>query len=105
MRACLLLSCALCLSAAAPIAKETAPATLRVAAVQMRSKADLDANVEQTIRLLERCAADGVDVAVFPECSVSGYFDDHIKKLTAKELADAEARIRKACARLGIWAV
>src|SRR5438045_558853 len=55
-----------------------APAMLHVAAVQMRSSRDLDANVERTIKHLKKCAADGVQVAVFPECSVSGYFDDTI---------------------------
>ena len=105
MRACVLLSCALCLSAAAPSAKLRTPATLRVAAVQMRSKPDIDANVKQTIALLEKCAADKVEVAVFPECNVSGYFDEYIKKLSAKELTKAEEAIQRACERLGIWAV
>jgi predicted amidohydrolase len=82
-----------------------APATLRVAAVQMRSSRDLDANVAHTVRLLAKCAADGVQVAVFPECSVSGYFADVIPKLTAKQLSDAEARIAGACKEHRIWAV
>ena len=82
-----------------------APPTLRVAAVQMRSGRDLGANVAHTVELLKRCAADGVQVAVFPECSVSGYFGDLIPKLSAQQLADAERRIAAACRELGIWAV
>ena len=82
-----------------------APATLRVAAVQMRSGRDLAANVAHTVELLKRCAADGVQVAVFPECSVSGYFGDLIPKLSTQQLADAERRIAAACKELGIWAV
>jgi len=105
MRTCLLLSCALCLSAAQPPAKPQPPTSLRVAAVQMRSKPDIDANVARTIALLEKCARDKVEVAVFPECSVSGYFEEYIKKLTAKDLARAEESICRACERLGIWAV
>jgi predicted amidohydrolase len=85
--------------------KAPTPAALRVAAVQMRSKADLDANVERTIALLEKCAADKADVAVFPECNVSGYFDDYVKKLSAKQLAKAEQDLCRACKRLGIWAI
>jgi predicted amidohydrolase len=71
----------------------------------MRSRPDLDANVRHTIELLERCSADKADVAVFPECNVSGYFDDYVKKLTAKQLAKAEDDLGRACKRLGIWAV
>ena len=82
-----------------------APTTLHVAAVQMRSTRDLDANVERTIERLKKCAADGVQVAVFPECSVSGYFDDYIPKLSARELKEAESRLAAACRELGLWAV
>jgi predicted amidohydrolase len=81
------------------------PKSLRVAAVQLRSTRDLDANVAAHAAWLKRCAADRVDVAVFPECSVSGYFDDVMAKLTAKALGDAEARIAAACKEHGIWAV
>src|SRR5262249_33632799 len=74
-----------------PAAKPPAevPKSLRVAAVQLRSTRDMDANVTAHAAWLKRCAADRVDVAVFPECSVSGYFDDVMPKLTAKALADA----------------
>jgi predicted amidohydrolase len=81
------------------------PKTLRVAAVQMRSCRDLQANVAATIRLLRQCAADGIQVAVFPECALSGYFDDAIAGITAPQLADAEARVAQACRELGIAAV
>src|SRR5438034_3326289 len=107
MRPTLLLLTALSLlpAAAVPPVRKAAPASLRVAAVQMRSKPDLDANVKHTIELLEKCAADKADVAVFPECNVSGYFDDYVKKLTAKQLEKAEADLCAACKRLGIWAI
>jgi omega-amidase len=107
MRAVLLLLVGLSLLPAAisQPAKTPMPRTLRVAAVQMRSRPDLAANVKQTITLLERCAADKVEVAVFPECSVSGYFGDTIKKLSEKELNQAESDIAAACKRLGIAAV
>jgi predicted amidohydrolase len=71
----------------------------------MRSTRDLDANVAHTIKLLERCAAQGAQVAVFPECSVSGYFDDVIPRLTARRLREAEEKLCAACRRLKIWAV
>jgi predicted amidohydrolase len=71
----------------------------------MRSVRDLDANVKHTIDLLKKCAADKVDVAVFPECSVSGYFADYIPKLSPKDLSRAEAELCAACKTLHLWAV
>jgi predicted amidohydrolase len=81
------------------------PKTLRVAAVQMRSTRDLDANLKHTRDLLRQCAADGVQVAVFPECSVTGYFDDLIPKLTAEQLAAAEKQVAAACQEFRVAAV
>jgi len=71
----------------------------------MRSTRNLEANVERTIQNLKKCADDGVQVAVFPECSVSGYFDDYIPKLTAEQLQAAERRLAAACAELKINAI
>ncbi len=82
-----------------------APKSLRVAAVQMRSTRDLDANLKKTRELLQQCAKNGVQVAVFPECSVTGYFDDAIKKTTAEQLATAEKAIAEMCGELKIAAV
>ena len=39
----------------------------------MRSQPDIVANVKHTIELLKQCRDRKVEVAVFPECSVSGY--------------------------------
>jgi NAD+ synthase (glutamine-hydrolysing) len=104
--ALLTLLAGLCLlPAGAPADKPRQPAFLRVASVQMRSRRDLEANVKHAIDLLAKCSADKVDVAVFPECSVSGYFDDYTPKLTAKELSRAEDELCRACLRLKIWAV
>jgi predicted amidohydrolase len=90
-----------------PSEKQPAPpaASLRVAAVQMRSTRDLDANIKHTRELLQQCAKDGVQVAVFPECSVSGYFDDVIPTLTAERLAAAEKAIAETCRDLKIAAI
>jgi len=92
-----------------PPAKSPPPASgaaLRVAAVQMRSTRNLDENIARTIDHLEACAKDGVRVAVFPECSVTGYFDNaFMRAFTAEQLADAEAQIAEACRRLKIYAV
>src|SRR5262249_43987340 len=52
-----------------------------------------------------RCATMKVEVAVFPECSVSGYFNDYTPKLTAKQLTDAETKLCSACKDLKIRAI
>jgi predicted amidohydrolase len=84
----------------------TPPAALRVAAVQMRSTRDLAENVARIRRHLERCKADGVRVAVFPECALTGYFDaDYFRQLDAGRLADAEGQVRAACRELDLYAV
>jgi predicted amidohydrolase len=89
----------------APVPRPPLPRGLRVAAVQMRSRPDVDANVRHLVALLRRCAADKVDVAVFPECAVSGYFADYIQKLSEKDLERAETALCRACKELHIWAV
>jgi predicted amidohydrolase len=79
---------------------------LRVAAVQMRSSRDLHSNVAKIEDCLRRCAADGVKVAVFPECALSGYFDDaYMKAFSAKQLANAEQQLAKACREHRIYAI
>jgi hypothetical protein len=87
-------------SAPAQPAKE-----LRVAAVQMRSGKDLDANVKNTIEFISRCAKDGVRVVVFPECSVTGYRGDALKSVTAEQLTAAEQGIAEACKQHKVYAV
>ena len=79
------------------------PKSLKVAAVQFRSTRDLDANVAGI-------AADpplgrGVRVAVFPECALTGYFEDAAQAATAERLADAERRVGDACRAAGVAAV
>lgn len=86
-------------------ASRPAGETLRVAAVQMRSSRDLEENIAGTIRHIRRCAADGLRVVLFPECSVTGYFDDVVKQTTAEQLQAAEQRIAAACKEANIHAI
>jgi predicted amidohydrolase len=90
-----------------PKAAESQPASeLRVAAVQMRSSRDLDANIRKIDEYLKRCAEDGVKVVVFPECALTGYFDDsHMKRFSAEQLADAEQQVAKSCREHNIYAI
>lgn len=79
---------------------------LRVAAVQFRSSRDLDANVEKTKACIARCAQDGARVVLFPECSLTGYFDDaHMKGFAPEQLARAEREVAEACRQHNVYAI
>jgi predicted amidohydrolase len=81
------------------------PRTLKVAAVQFRSTRDLHDNVERIRSHLRGLAAQGVQVAVFPECALTGYFEDVVKATTAASLAGAERQVADACREAGIHAI
>lgn len=87
--------------AANPVAEK-----LRVAAVQMRSTRDLEANIQKIDEHLVRCAKENVDVAVFPECALTGYFDnDFMWAITKDRLDDAEGRVAESCRKNHIHAI
>jgi predicted amidohydrolase len=72
----------------------------------MRSTRDLDANIRKIRKYLERCARDGARVAVFPECALTGYFDDAYMRSFSKEtLAAAQEKVADACRKFKIYAV
>src|SRR5688572_22250378 len=69
---------------------------LTVAAVQMRSSRDLSTNVAQIKAFIRESGAKGARVVVFPECALTGYFEDVVTSVTATRLADAEAAVADA---------
>lgn len=73
------------------------PTSLRVAAVQLRSTRILADNVSQIKSRLAEHAKAGVRVAVFPECALTGYFDDTVKALKAEAIDAAIAEVAAAC--------
>ncbi|MDH7601170.1 MAG: carbon-nitrogen hydrolase family protein [Armatimonadota bacterium] len=85
--------------------KKAASQSIRVSVVQFRSSRDLEANVVRHKEYIERCAAQGSRVIVFPECSVTGYFADAIEKLDKSRLEQAEAELCKAAAASGVYVV
>lgn len=78
---------------------------LKVAAVQFRSSFDIADNTRRIVASLEKLAGDGVQVAVFPECAVTGYHTGPSIDATAEQLEAAAAEIGRACARKRIGAV
>jgi predicted amidohydrolase len=86
-------------------ASESAPGFLKVAAVQMRSSPELSRNVKQIQQHIRDCAAKGVRVVVFPECALSGYFENVITNLSAQQLEDAEKQVADTCREAGVYAI
>ncbi len=85
---------------------QTAVATsLTVAAVQMRSTRDLSQNLARICETITDCAGKGARVVVFPECALTGYFEDVVTNLTAAEITRAEEQVAAACRQAGIYAV
>ncbi len=79
---------------------------LRVATVQMRSTRDLETNVHKIQKHIERCAREGARVVVFPECALTGYFDDAYMRGFSKEaLAAAEEKVAETCRKFNTYAV
>jgi predicted amidohydrolase len=89
-----------------PQADEAPEPELRVAAVQMRSSRDLGANILSARKHIARAAGEGARVVIFPECALTGYFDDaHMKSFTREQLVDAERQVAAACKEHGVYAV
>lgn len=70
---------------------------IKVSAVQMRSDADLSKNVEKIGHFLESLSAEGVQIAVFPECALTSYDEGVIKKTTPAGLNAALDAVGAAC--------
>ena len=73
----------------------------------MRSSRDLDANVRKIKEYLGRCAEDGVKVVVFPECALTGYFDDGVYEgfLRENNWMMPNSKLAKACRKHRIYAI
>lgn len=88
-----------------PAAETAMPPSLRVASVQLRSSRDLSNNLARINQHIRECAAQRVRVVVFPECALSGYFEDTATNLTAVQLSEAHRQIADTCRELGIHAI
>jgi predicted amidohydrolase len=79
--------------------------TLTVAAVQMRSSRSLAKNLVHITNSIAACAGRGAQVALFPECALTGYFEDSVTNITASEIAEASKTISDVCKRHQIYAI
>src|SRR3954466_7438057 len=98
-----------CLAALMPLIAEGSDKpedkTVMVAAVQMRSSRSLAKNLAHITNSIAICARRGARVALFPECALTGYFEDTVTKITAAEIAEASNTISEACKRHQIYAI
>jgi predicted amidohydrolase len=51
------------------------------------------------------CASHGDRVVVFPECALTGYFEDTATSVTSEQLAQAEKQISDTCREAGSYAI
>ena len=79
--------------------------TLNVAAVQMRSSVSLSENTRKIKEALKNCASQGARIAIFPECALTGYFEEVIRKVTSEQIASAEKEIAEECRKADIYAI
>lgn len=86
-------------------AESNATNSLRVAAVQMRSTRNLADNLSRLTNSIHECARQGARVVVFPECALSGYFEDAVTNLSAAQLNEAEAQVAQACRQANVYGV
>jgi predicted amidohydrolase len=79
--------------------------TLKVAVVQLRSSRDLSDNLTRITNSIHECARQGARVVVFPECALSGYFEDAVTNLSAEQLTVAAGQMAQACRQAGVYGV
>ncbi|MGM9483565.1 nitrilase-related carbon-nitrogen hydrolase [Roseateles sp. NT4] len=77
----------------------------RWAIAQPRMHWTLQGNLREILGALEAAAAAGAEGCVCTELALTGFHRRMPQLLEAQALADAEAQIRAACARLGIATV
>jgi len=86
-------------------AETNAVQQLKVAAVQMRSTRDLADNLTRITNSIRDAASKNARVVVFPECALTGYFEDSATNVTSAQLAEAEQQISEACREADIYAI
>lgn len=78
---------------------------LKVAAVQLRSAFNIAENRNHIVGHLQRLAREGVQVAVFPECALTGYRTDADFAPVGAEIEAAERQVAETCRLSKIAAV
>lgn len=65
----------------------------------------MEANIRTTIGHLKACAGRGAEVALFPECSLTGYYEDIIRASSREQIEKAIQAVASACREHKIAAI
>jgi predicted amidohydrolase len=84
---------------------KTLETSVKVAAVQFRSSFDVPDNQRRMIEVLVSLSKQGVRIAVFPECALTGYQKSPDLRATPEQVTAAEEQIGRACRMNRIAAV
>jgi predicted amidohydrolase len=84
---------------------QTPSVELKVAAVQFRSSFDIHDNCKRMSEALGRLSAEHVQVAVFPECALTGYYHGTEMPTPESAIIAAEEELRQTCRDKRIGAV
>jgi predicted amidohydrolase len=71
----------------------------------MRSSRDLSNNVSRICGSIRDGAGQGARVVVFPECALTGYFEQIITNLTVQQISSAEEEVARACSNAAVYAI
>ena len=82
-----------------------ASASIKVSAVQMRSTANLQTNVDKICQFISTLSAQGVQILVFPECALTSYTTSVITSTSQPALAAALETIRLDCDSHNVYAI
>lgn len=80
-------------------------ATLAVACVQMHWAKPIEHNVSTTERYIQRAAASGARVVLFPEANLTGYYFPYVVELEAQVVERALAAAQTAAAANNVWVI
>jgi len=86
-------------------AEGAATNSLKVAVVQLRSSRNLSDNLSRITNSIHDCARQGARVVVFPECALTGYFEDVVTNLSAAQIPGAAEQVAEACRQAGVYAI
>jgi predicted amidohydrolase len=105
MKLAALLISFLILPLAAILAQSSDTNSLSVSAVQFRSSRDLGDNLIRIKDHIKQAAADGSRIVLFPECALSGYFEEVITNLSPARIEEAVNDLCDTCRSANIYAI
>ena len=66
---------------------------------------NLSDNLSRITNSIHDCARQGARVVVFPECALTGYFEDMVTNLSAVQITTAAEQVAQACRQIGVYGI